>query len=238
MFLFYTGKPGTGKSYKVVYDLFSVDGKYYVLHNIDGLKHDHFKHPHLFRDWREFVDDYNDTKSVLQIFNEEWQKDFCARVNEKYGLPVLVIVDEAHRWFDKTKKAAKAWLSFHRHLGQDIWFVTQKQTMIATDYRGLAELEKRAKNTFLFNLPFYFVYQKRSGPDSCGYEKARKSKKVFSAYKSFELTTGSKQRSWFAPALIGFVALCVGYYFFWDIGPATAKNEPSKAQKARSGPGG
>lgn len=232
MFVFYTGKPGTGKSYKVVFDLFRIQGQYYVIHNIDGLKHEAFKQPYLFKDWRTYISE-EVAFSEFEIFTEQFQQKLTDEVWAKFQLPVLVVIDEAHRWFDKSKKDLKAWLSFHRHLGQDIWMVTQKQTMIHNDFRGLAELEKRAKNTFFFNLPYLFVYQKRSGTDSCGYETARKKKKIFQAYKSFEISSSkSKKSSLFVPVLIGLVLVGLVYFFAWPSSHQGGK----KVAEASTGP--
>jgi hypothetical protein len=237
MFLFYTGLPGSGKSYRVVKDLIEAQNKksgptYYVLHNIDGLKTDSFNDPDLIKDWRDYIQD-GTYKDEIELFSEETQAELCSLIREKYNLPMLIVIDEAHRWFDRDKKPLKSWVSFHRHLGQDIWMVTQKRTMIHSAYRGLAEYEKRAKNTSFFDNPFFFMYQKEANGEKFGMEIKRKSKRVFQAYKSFE-ANHKKTISLTIPIVL--LVILVGGVAFWQLsmgGQKSYERETVKTDKPK-----
>lgn len=233
MFIFYTGLPGSGKSYRVVHDLLQTQNskkgkKYYVYHNIDGLKEENFNDPFLINDWRDLITE-GYCADEIQFFSEEFQTQLCREVQEKYGLPVLIIIDEAHRWFDRDRKSLKAWVSFHRHLGQDIWMVTQKQTMIHNSYRGLAEYEKRAKNNSLFDNPFVFIYSKICNGQTFGTEFKRKKKKVFEAYKSFE-ANNKKTVSLVIPAILCVIVLCGFLYYSLAMNRGGDKKEKQVAK--------
>ena len=180
MITVYSGIPGSGKSYLMVKDLLSVAGKKFIIHNIDGLN------PHCLKkkgfDFTEYC--AKEGLEVEQFFSKEVQGRICEEVEKKHGLQVLVIVDESHEWFDRHVKSLKMWLSYHRHLGQDIWLVAHRASNLPQVYRSFVESEVRAKTSSLIYLPGFFMYQKLAGGESCGWSVAKKDPVVFSQYKS------------------------------------------------------
>jgi|GEM_PF-4294550 len=180
MLTLYSGIPGSGKSYKLVAELSREKDKHYVVHNIDGLKEGYLGEYGV--DFRVYCESNN--ISISEFFTKEYQIDFCNAIKEKYKRTVLVIIDEAAEWFGASNPARKIWIRYHRHLGQNIWMVAHRVTDISSSYRGNIEVEYRAKHNSFMNLPFYFFYNRILGGQRGGYCFERKSKEIFSLYKS------------------------------------------------------
>ena len=108
-----TGKPGSGKTYLAVMRLLEVPvGKYVIYTNIKGLKPEKFAEPSMVKTIPE---------EDASWFTKEKQVEWSEAVREKYGRPMLVVIDEAQMIFGEKNQGYKGWLSWHRHLGQDIW---------------------------------------------------------------------------------------------------------------------
>lgn len=180
MITLYSGIPGSGKTYKMVAELSRQKEKYYVVHNIDGLQEGYLGDYGI-----NFIKYCEDQKiDIVEFFSKEYQIEFTKAVLEKYNRPVLAIIDEAHEWFSVNSKNLKMWLSYHRHLNQDIWLVAHRSTNIPAMYRSFIEVEYRAKSGSFLNVPYYFFYNRILGGQQSGYVKERKSKKIFEIYKS------------------------------------------------------
>lgn len=179
----YTGRPGAGKTYRVVYNLLNLEpGKYFIFHNIDGLKQVLIEDGKYIQDWRE----------VDQFFTDAKQKQICAKVAEDYKRSVLVIVDEAQNWFGERSAGLKKWLSWHRHNGQDIWLIAQHNKMIHSDYYHLVEYECRAKRGTITK---QMLYQYSVGGETWKTDRVKTSQAVFAAYRSFDGIEVQKKRS-------------------------------------------
>ena len=142
----YTGKPGSGKSYRVVYQLLRDSGRYYVFHNIAGLREAMIEDGQYIQRWDD----------IPQFFSKTKQEEICKWVKEKYNRSTLIVIDEAQCWFGERNAEYRAWLSWHRHLGQDIWLVCQHYKMLHSDYYNLADYECRGKRGIATG---QFVYQ-------------------------------------------------------------------------------
>lgn len=203
MITLYSGVPGSGKSYKMVAELSRQKDKYYVVHNIDGLKDGYLGDYGI-----NFVTYCNENDLQIQeFFSKEYQIKFSSAVLEKYKRPVLVIIDEAQEWFSRTDKNIKMWLSYHRHLNQDVWLVAHRITNIPQVYRSFIEVEFRAKSGHFISVPGYFIYNRILGGQRAGYIKEKRDKQIFELYKSslFE-TQKRRKRSGFL-LLLGVVVL-------------------------------
>jgi len=188
MIILYSGIPGSGKSYKMVKDLIDERNKYYVVHNIDGLKQETLGDYGL--NWIEYCE--REKMEVTEFFSKEYQTKFSEAVRTKYERDCLVIIDESHEWFDKNKRELKMWLSYHRHLSQTIWLVAHRSTNLSSIYRSFIEVEYRAKSSSIIALPGFFLYARIVGGQQVGYKFERLDKKVFSYYKS--QSTGYKKQ--------------------------------------------
>lgn len=180
MITLFSGIPGSGKTYLMMSQLDRVKDKYFVIHNIDGLKKDYLGQYGV--DFVEYCE--NEKMEVINFLSKDFQIEFTAAVWEKYHRRCLVIVDEAHEWFHRNRITLVMWLSYHRHLNQTIWLVAHRSTNIPAIYRSYIELEYRAKSSSLLFLPMLFFYNRISSGVTAGYTFARKRKKIFDLYKS------------------------------------------------------
>lgn len=197
-----TGKPGSGKTYLAVQRMMELPlGKYVIWHNIDGLNAEAFPEPSVVRSIP------SDLRSWCQKSNQiEWA-EAC---REKYGRPMLVVIDEAQMTFADKNDGLKGWLSWHRHLGQDIWLICQHSRMLHQDYFNLAEYEIRAVKSLVLNM---LVYQYRMGGETFKTIRRRRDRKVFAAYRSFDQTEASKPSFKLVYWGVGLIVLCVGGFF-------------------------
>lgn len=208
MIILYSGIPGSGKSYKMVHDLLDLKDEYYVVHNIDGMKKDTFGEFGI--NWVEYCE--REGMEVTDFFSKEYQLEFTEAVEAKYDRNCIVVIDEAHEWFDKNKKTIKMWLSYHRHLNQEIWLVAHKSTNLPAVYRSFVEIEYRAKSSSLISIPGFFLYNRISGGERVGYKFVRIDKKVFQYYKSQNKGFKKPQKSLFIPMCLLFCIAGVSYF--------------------------
>lgn len=234
-----TGKPGSGKTYLAVQRLLDLEvGKYVVYTNIAGLDASAFREPEMVRkipeDFREWA-----TKSA-QI---EWSD----AVKEKFGRPMLIVIDEAQMEFASRNPELLGWLSWHRHLGQDIWLICQHSKMLHSDYVNLAEYEVRSVKSQVLNM---LVYQYRMGGETFKTIRRRRDPKVFRCYRSFDQSEASKvgfRLLWWAAGLmvVAIGGFCLVQYGFFSKGgppvggsavaPARVKVAPVSSVGSRDG---
>lgn len=176
-----TGKPGSGKTYLAVQRMLELPvGKYVIWSNIAGLNVDSFPEPSMFK---QIPDD------IRHWCQKETQIEYAEACREKYGRPMLVVIDEAQMVFSEKDSGLKGWLSWHRHLGQDIWLIAQHNRMLHQDYVNLAEYEIRALKSSLLNM---LVYQYRMGGEAFKTMRRRRDRRVFEAYRSFDQSEVAK----------------------------------------------
>lgn len=227
MITLYSGTLGSGKSYKMVAELSRLKDSYFVIHNIDNLKEGYLGKFGL--DWVKYCQD--EEIEIDVFFSKDYQLKFSKTVFEKYKRPILVIIDEAHEWFDRHVKAFKMWLSYSRHLDQDIWLVAHNSTNIPAVYRSFVGVEYRAKSGAFVALPYYFFYNRIIGGQRGGYTFERKSQKIFDLYKSKEINNEKKTKvSLMLPAMIVLAMLGI-VLFFWLPSKAMTRNKPKTESK-------
>lgn len=230
MITLYSGIPGSGKTYKMVAELSRQKDKYYVVHNIDGLQEGYLGDYGI-----NFLKYCEDQKiDIVEFFSKEYQIEFTKAVLEKYNRPVLAIIDEAHEWFSVNSKNLKMWLSYHRHLNQDIWLVAHRSTNIPAMYRSFIEVEYRAKSGSFLNIPGFFFYNRILGGQQSGYIKERKSNKIFEIYKSQLIGKVEKKKT--PKVMIVLVAGVVfGLSLFFFIPQFILANDPMDLKKLKKG---
>lgn len=147
-----TGIPKSGKTYLAVYKIWenfiqepkkslfkkSIKSKYNICYtNINGFKFEksdkvkkldlnEFKYclSELYSLYKIGADD-----ELLNKKASEFQINYC-----------LIVIDEAHNFF--TKKGDEVltwWLTYHAHIFQDIWLITQDLSLIDKGYKSIAE---------------------------------------------------------------------------------------------------
>lgn len=183
-----TGIPGGGKSYWAAYQILKgkVAEKYKVYHNIVGLDASMLGVDASIQDWTKLVSE----QDPGDFFSRCEQTALCEAVRAKEGRSVLMIIDEAGAILNKENDEWFRWLSWHRHLGQDVWIIVQHSNMIARCYRNLAELEIRGVKSHVID---HFIYSHRVARSEFKVSRLPKDQAVFKFYKSFD-QAGVKNR--------------------------------------------
>jgi hypothetical protein len=183
------GVPGAGKTYYAVRHLaknFFVktkDGFYVpdskkpcqIITNIDSFQPDHM---HLNDCIKEAGGDFR------QFFSKEYQEEFATRFEHS----IVYVIDEAQMLFrrnDRTLSEVFSYFEWHRHLGQDIYLVTQNTKKLPADITTLVEYIIRAAPR-VRSLTGEFKYHWISGSDKIKTEAFRPDKGVFALYKSMD----------------------------------------------------
>lgn len=219
--ILYTGKPGAGKTYRVVKELLEDEGRYYVFHNIDGLKESMVEGGRYIQSW----------VGIEGFFTKRKQIEVCDWARKKYNRSVLVIVDECQMVMGDRNTEIKSWLSWHRHLGQDIKLVCQHFKMLNMDFYNLCDYEVRGKRGIITS---QFIYQWGVNGETFKTDRLRMNKAVFAAYTSFIGKEVNKGRSKVLYYGIGAcaMAVCMGWYVIAYGLPSTfAKADKSKGKK-------
>jgi hypothetical protein len=205
----YTGKPGRGKTYRAVYEIAkeSTQKKYFVIHNIAGLKKEVFKDPEQVKTFEEIMQKNQvDIDTFLSI---EFLEMLCLSINERYRKPVLLVIDEAYDFFGQYTDQKMSLLAKHRHAGLRIMLIVQNQNQIFYKYKGLIDYEIRAK----LRLFGHFIYQKIEGGENTGKQFIPIRKKNFDLYKSYQVKERAKLNLTFAA--ICAVIIIGGSFYAW-----------------------
>lgn len=161
----------------------------------------------------------------------------------------LIVIDEAHNFF--TKKGDEIltwWLTYHAHLFQDIWLITQDLSLIDTGYKAVAEYFYKAVEPARRLIASRFRYQQfisyrmnQSDMIKGGGFTLPALGEVFKLY-----VAGSKQKG--SSVVVKFlglaVALCIfsflAFYRFYSLfktdDPAPAPSENPSHQESSSKP--
>jgi len=214
------GTPGSGKTYYAVnylidnffdYDSFYDEYKeksnknVLVISNIDSLRV-----PHLDLDM--LIDRFTLEKFFTVENFEKIQKQY--RVKN-----IVVIIDEAQKYFDRKfyNKDVFFFFQYHRHLGVDIFLITQSKNTLAKELVVLAEYIVRAlprsvqPNSFIYH--FYTV-----DGDKLFTKSLRKKKDVFRAYSSMKVDEITKPKNVvFSKFLFAVVAVGISLFSFYFV---------------------
>ena len=164
-------------------------------------------------------------------------------VNEKakelnlYGC--VFVLDECHNFFkDKKDEILVWWLTYHRHLYQDIYLITQDLTLVNNEYKRIAEKFYRAVDSSrrLFSKKFrYEVYAsfRLYKKDQLEIINISFLEEVFNLYHSGQSSNKkSFVRFYFFLAIVIFISLIFYFYFvvmsiFRGDTPEPEKNIPA-----------
>ncbi len=191
MIIYVTGIPGSGKSIKGVYeikkDLDSKKPRYkYIYTNINQFKLDLSPRLHYY--------DHDKVFKCITFLHKLYKKKFTdeklIRASRLLKLhKSLFVIDEAHNYFDVRNPVLVWWLSYHRHLYQDIILITQNLSLIDSKYKAFAEYFYRAtpqslklfQKNFKYNL---FVDSRMSKNSKAGVEIIKYDPDLFKLYHS------------------------------------------------------
>jgi len=198
MLCYFTGIPGSGKSYYAVntlYNNFSKEAKNqktfkkkyeYCYTNINGLKYDKLENVYPL--------DFEVLLKCLTRLHKHYKakKDdaYLIRLSKRYKVNnALFIIDECHNEFGDLKTVLVWWLTYHRHLYHDIYLITQNLALVHAKYKPIAEAFYKAVPRSLSFNPLYFKYKYYVGSrmtkaDYVNTIKIKKRKEVFALYVS------------------------------------------------------
>lgn len=219
MITLYTGRPGSGKSFRVVSELRRLSQKYFIFHNIRGLKHEKFENAQL-RQIDQFLKDQN--INIGEFLGLEYQEALCKRIHQEYDLRVLIVLDECYQFVgtdnpaDLKRADVQKWLAQHRHLGQDVFLICQNPDQLYRPIRGLLFERIHAKKGKLLS---FFLYDHYEGVQKIGSSKISARKDVFECYSSFQINSNkvktSKKLYYLIAACVLACSLCA--WGFWSI---------------------
>jgi len=212
------GKPGSGKSYFAVkyiadycttydefYEKHFIKDGYLIVTNIKNLKIDHKN----FDLWWEKLG-----KKVLTV-------SFWEEIIKKGGYKkVVLIIDEAQKYLYGLKdKEVFFFFQYHRHLGIDIFLLTQTVKALPKEIVELTEFIYRALPQSRAT-PFWFIYHliDIQTKEKLGVKKLKKDPKVFRLYTSQELGDLNKPPNMLLKYLIllfaGILIIPIGFYAY------------------------
>lgn len=196
MICYVTGIPGSGKTaLSVNHIINNKDNDKYTqiytnINQFDFSKVDKAKN----LDW-DFI--YQGLTELHALYKQKVNDDELIEYAKQYGLyQVLIVLDECHNFLDKKDSVLVWWLSYHRHLNQDIYLITQNLSLVESKYKAFAEIFYRASPSFLrfrHHILKYtkFIDSRMTKTSKFGVEKIdTKKNNVFAYYKSGDDSKG------------------------------------------------
>ena len=181
-----TGLPGSGKTYYAVYEItklfFNFDEEFYRYTKKDDnlvifTNIDEFKLPSISFEY--FLKKNNLT--LEQFFTVDFQK----KLLQKYS-HIVYFLDEAQKYFPKkfNDNDVLFFFQYHRHLGIDIYLLTQDSKLLCPSIVSLVEYEIRAtrQTKHMFNTFTYFFI---SNGEKIATKRLKKDPRIFALYSSF-----------------------------------------------------
>ena len=211
------GKIGSGKTYYAVnhvlksYYIWSDDLDQWIPkeREIDVRVYTNIKHMKLGEDLDRLI---ADAGGLSTFFNYKYQESFCMNSN------VIYIIDEAQsgNYFHRKFYDVNVFLFFqmHRHLGCDIYLITQDVRCLARELQQLAEYVIKAVRRSN-SIGKSFTYKFYSGDECFKTKRIKQDQKVFGMYRSMIIGEGEKIRSIPFKHILIFVGLvlCAGLIF-------------------------
>ena len=152
MIEFYTGVPGSGKTYRAVsylYDIFldtkskqfGKFAKFYT--NINEFKFEEFPRGVAYDlDFDELLSRLTQLhKLYMAKCTDSELMDLATNLELSNS---FFVIDEAHNFFEKKNTVLTWWLSYHRHLHQDIILITQNLALVESKYKSFSEFFYKA----------------------------------------------------------------------------------------------
>jgi len=241
------GLPGSGKTY---YAVNQVVLKYYKWdHDLDEWAFKSAKHPAIFSNIEDLSLDHINIDSYLKkhsiTIEQFFTLDFQKKLTEKYKNLVYVI-DEAQKYFPSRYYNVDVfyYFQYHRHLGHDIFLITQDVSSLPKQLVSLTEFYISATRSS-FRLASEFRYKFISSGEVIGRKMLKTDKRIFALYSSFKIDSDVKTPRpirryalYFASLFI--VVVFVFYFFVHSLFLSSAhttssiKHSPSLNQQAVS----
>ena len=213
------GNPGSGKSYYAVnylskyctYDALYKDHKLndgvLIISNLEGLKLKHL-------DFDELVQRFT-LEKFLTIENFE-------KIIEKYkARHIILIIDESQKYLDSKfyDKDVFYFFQYHRHIGIDVFLLTQSVSTVCRQLPPLCEfiIEAAPRSKGIAGT---FRYKFKDTKGTFMYSQAvRKKQEVFAMYKSFSSDEAEKPKNvlshWLLTAAVVICVITFGFKGFF-----------------------
>lgn len=152
----------------------------------------------------------------------------------------LFIIDEAHNYFDSKNDTLIWWLSYHRHLHQDIMLITQSLDLIFRRYLKFSEFFYQAvpsslrirSGVFTYN---QFIKWQLFKNSKVGSFKIKFREEVYKLYSSGANTQGKKVILKFIfLGLILFIVAFFGFSFFSSTWSSSSDSNTTESSKQKS----
>jgi len=211
------GKIGSGKTYYAVNHVLK---SYYTWSDeldswvpkekdVNVRVYTNIKNMKLGEDLDKFI---SNAGGLSTFFNNKYQETFCMNSN------VIYIIDEAQagNYFHRKFYDVNVFLFFqmHRHLGCDIYLITQDVRCLARELQQLAEYVIKAVRRSN-SIGKSFTYKFYSGDECFKTKRIKQDQKVFGMYRSMIIGEGEKIKSIPIKHILIFVGLvvCAGLIF-------------------------
>lgn len=231
MITFLTGVPGSGKTYKAVYTIFNnfssndkakKDLKKDFINcytNINEFKFDKVEYVYKL----DFDELKNNLTKLHKLYKSKVTDDELIAKCKEFGIyKSLFVIDEAHNYFDINDVVLVWWLSYHRHLYQDIYLITQNLSLVHSKYKTFSEFFFRAKSTTVSLNRDTFKYDvyinSRLAMNARSHtERLSKIKEVFDLYQSGdEVVVSNILLKFYVFSFLMVVAGVVFIYFYFS----------------------
>lgn len=90
--------------------------------------------------------DFVDLENKLTMLYTEYKnnkdsgdKELIELASELGLYKALFVIDEIHNFFDKDNEVLRWWLTYHRHLYQELYLITQDLSLVSNEYKTIAE---------------------------------------------------------------------------------------------------
>lgn len=238
MIVYLVGVPGSGKTYKAVYTIFNnfsthekakkdVKKDFYNCYtNINEFKFDKVHDVNAL----DFDDLKRKLKQLHRLYKDKVTDEYLIEKCKEFDIyKTLFVIDEAHNYFDKNDPVLIWWLSYHRHLYQDIFLITQNLSLIFTKYKSFSEYFYRAKattvsfnrNTFKYDV---FINSRLSMNAKSHTEKLPKVNEVFELYQSGDSINSKNILARFIFFSLVMIIIGVIFAYFYFSAPALDKS--------------
>jgi len=202
-----TGVPGAGKTYYIVNhilenycqkfgDTYELKSDYLLITNVDEL----------MLDTVSLDDAIKDCESLEDFFSVVFQEKISRKYEDK---KIIYIIDECQKYFHRRyyQRPVFEFFEYHRHMGFDIFLLSQNANLISKDIIGLSEIEVRAVPRTLTIASF--MYLKKSNKEIIGRVLLRRKKSVFGMYKSMSKSETEKIKSPYLKYIIPVIFLII-----------------------------
>lgn len=205
-----TGVPGSGKSYYVAYAISEL-GRYEAVSGTWALPADVqlFASMDGLRVPFRSLDELVARRGLVEVFQVDFWRELVRE--DKRG---IVVIDEAQRWFSSAARLPDSvwfWFEYHRHLGLEVYLVTQSAASMHRRVLAVADAYIEAAPPSL-RLGRGFRYRRRDTTTNevIGRYRLSARREVFELYRSAEHANGIKRERSALVRYAGAAAVLVG----------------------------